>query len=89
MCLTITGYTGPDCGEEIDECETLQPCMNNGRCTDLLNDYHCQCNHQFGGKNCTVPLVGCHNHTCLNDAICIPFLQDEAQGNCDSFVIVL
>ena len=33
----------------IDECE-LEPCQNNGNCTDKINDYDCKCEPGFQGK---------------------------------------
>ena len=39
---------------DIDECQLLQPCRNNGTCTDLINGYHCDCTAGFNGTNCTI-----------------------------------
>lgn len=36
---------------DIDECRP-DPCQNNGTCTDLVNDYHCDCVAGFNGTNC-------------------------------------
>lgn len=36
---------------EINECK-LNPCLNDGVCTDLLNDYECDCVPGYTGKNC-------------------------------------
>ena len=36
---------------DIDECES-RPCMNNGTCTDGLNDYTCECMAGYTGPNC-------------------------------------
>ena len=38
---------------DIDECQS-QPCENNGTCTDLVNDYQCDCIAGFNGTNCTI-----------------------------------
>eukprot|EP00057_Strongylocentrotus_purpuratus_P018374 XP_011672848.1 PREDICTED: putative protein TPRXL isoform X4 [Strongylocentrotus purpuratus] len=46
----------PSCNE-TDECAS-NPCVNNGTCVDLLNDYNCICVPGYEGKNCqnaTVP----------------------------------
>lgn len=37
---------------DIDYCAEL-PCLNNGTCIDLLNDYNCNCMDGFSGANCT------------------------------------
>lgn len=36
---------------DIDDCLPY-PCQNNGTCTDLVNDYHCNCVAGFNGRNC-------------------------------------
>lgn len=36
---------------DIDEC-LPDPCHNNGTCTDLVNNYRCNCAAGFNGTNC-------------------------------------
>ena len=36
---------------EVDYCYD-SPCLNNGTCRSLLNNYTCTCTEQFQGKNC-------------------------------------
>lgn len=36
---------------DIDDC-LPGPCRNHGTCTDLVNDYQCDCVAGFNGKNC-------------------------------------
>lgn len=36
---------------DINECFP-DPCENNGTCTDLVNEYHCDCFPGFNGTNC-------------------------------------
>lgn len=38
-------------GLDINDCQP-QPCQNNGTCTDLVNDYQCDCVAGFNGTNC-------------------------------------
>lgn len=37
---------------DIDECGT-NPCVN-GTCTDLVNDFSCNCTPGFTGKHCDI-----------------------------------
>ena len=37
---------------DTDECYP-NPCLNNGTCTDGVNDYNCTCVPGFVGKNCS------------------------------------
>lgn len=40
MC--VSGYEGVFCHINIDECAS-QPCLNNGKCVDKINSFHCEC----------------------------------------------
>ena len=37
---------------DIDDC-LVDPCVNNGTCKDLINDYSCTCVPGYTGKNCS------------------------------------
>ena len=37
---------------DTDDCYP-NPCLNNGTCTDGVNDYNCTCVPGFEGKNCS------------------------------------
>ena len=52
-CNCLAGYEGTYCEHEIDECDP-NPCVG-GICTDLVNDYSCDCANSTTDKNC-VPL---------------------------------
>ncbi len=34
-CLCEVGFTGVDCGVNINECES-QPCQNDAKCNDMV-----------------------------------------------------
>ena len=46
---------------DINECER-NPCQNNGTCTDKINNYECQCEKGYEGKDCEKGIV--HNKIC-------------------------
>jgi protein crumbs len=50
----------------------------------MIADYRCTCGDGYGGKNCSVPLIGCQQVTCLNGGTCTPWLLGESdhRGNC-------
>jgi len=56
-CFCAPGYNGTHCEHDINECapgnnNNNNPCQNNATCTDLVNDYSCECPLGFSGKQC-------------------------------------
>ncbi|XP_053376834.1 neurogenic locus notch homolog protein 1-like [Mercenaria mercenaria] len=72
ICQCRTGWTGPTCEVDIDECN-LGYCTNASTCTNSPGSFHCRCNRGFHGRQCTdlneckIPVKLCqHESTCLN-----------------------
>lgn len=62
----------------------FRPC-EHGSCNDLRAGYYCDCAPKYGGKNCSVELIGCQGpHTCSNNGTCRPYLigETEHRYNC-------
>ena len=81
-CSCYPGYEGSQCDQNIDECALYGACQHGSSCLDKVADYECVCQTfykdvRYGGKNCTVQLIGCTVHQCLNRAECIPYLLNE------------
>ena len=66
----FTGYEGKFCSTEIDECE-ISPCNNGANCTDLVNDYKCECLPGFQGKDCDINIDECASQPCQHNSTCI------------------
>lgn len=66
------------CETDIDECLKYKPCLN-GTCIDGRDNYICDCDSGWGGKNCSVKLIGCDGTPCENNGICIPYLEKEIE----------
>lgn len=49
--LSFFANSGDRCELNIDNCASL-PCLNNGECIDLVDDYQCNCQTGYIGKNC-------------------------------------
>lgn len=47
-----TGYTGPDCLFDIDECSLPITDCGQGRCKNLPGTYQCICDPGYCGYNC-------------------------------------
>jgi len=88
-CHCAEGFQGTLCETEINECNEFLPCANNATCFDLVADYSCTCQSTlsfasqvlYGGRNCSVALVGCQRNACENGATCRPVLIDERTNN--------
>lgn len=50
--LEESGWTGRDCSEDIDECETMKPCKAARNCINQPGSYKCECLENFVGQNC-------------------------------------
>lgn len=51
-CTCAPGWTDPNCGTDIDECES-NPCLH-GQCNDQINHYLCACDPGWSGTNCDI-----------------------------------
>ena len=57
QCKCRPGYTGRNCGEEINECLS-SPCENGGKCIDVVAGYNCQCPRGYYGPRCQSDVNG-------------------------------
>ena len=48
--ISLLGYTGVDCKQEVNECDS-NPCLNGGSCTDGARMYSCNCPSSFRGTS--------------------------------------
>ncbi|TMS08310.1 Neurogenic locus notch-like protein protein 1 [Larimichthys crocea] len=47
-----------------------KPCLNNGKCVDKINSFHCECPKGFSGNLCQVDIDECASTPCKNGAKC-------------------
>ena len=60
------------CDTLINKCAS-NPCLNEGKCHNLIDDYYCECLPEFGqlSKNCAYRTVNpCLISPCLNNGTC-------------------
>jgi hypothetical protein len=67
-CNCSLGFTGNHCEININDCE-VNPCENNGACTDLINGFICTCPASYVGPTCSVPYCQSSN-PCHNGGAC-------------------
>ena len=70
VCECHPGYSSVDSGlscVEINECDS-SPCVNHGRCTDVLLSYTCQCLAGYEGANCETDTAECNSSPCAHGA---------------------
>lgn len=46
------------------------PCLLGSNCTDLINDYRCDCPPGFTGKRCEIKIDLCSASPCVN-GVCV------------------
>ncbi|XP_053405671.1 protein jagged-1b-like isoform X2 [Mercenaria mercenaria] len=88
-CDCVVGYDGAQCEHNIDDCRP-DPCLNGGKCEDLVNNYTCCCPYGFTGKNCDTEILPvcqqkmppperspCFEKKCekYEDARCVPMFK--------------
>ncbi|CAL9688936.1 unnamed protein product [Knipowitschia caucasica] len=73
QCVCPSEWTGLFCHEPTDRCLS-GPCMF-GNCTNLPEEYKCDCEPGHGGKQCELELDFCENNNCSNGATCLKGLE--------------
>ncbi|WAR07598.1 FAT4-like protein [Mya arenaria] len=57
------------CMPDTEDCVPM-PCMNNGACTDLVDDLNCICPAAFSGRRCEHDTDDCVPVPCMNNGTC-------------------
>ncbi|XP_061181064.1 uncharacterized protein LOC133189681 [Saccostrea echinata] len=73
-CDCLAGYTGPYCEVQLDECAS-QPCLNGGKCTDLVDGFNCSCPQGFKNETCNVNIDDCSPNPCRNGGTCFDLVN--------------
>lgn len=48
-CVCVNGWTGEDCGENIDDCASAA-CFHGATCHDRVASFYCECPHGRTGE---------------------------------------
>lgn len=59
----------------LDDCMD-NPCAMNATCTDLVNDFRCECPPGFTGKRCHEKINLCAHNPCVN-GLCVDMLHTQ------------
>ncbi|XP_017558317.2 protein crumbs homolog 2b [Pygocentrus nattereri] len=69
-CSCTEGFGGPDCTQNISECES-NPCTGiKSHCVDGVNGYSCYCPSGYSGDDCQTRVRDCSDDPCFNNATC-------------------
>ena len=63
-CSCAPGYNGRLCEFEIDEC-SLNPCNQQGVCTDQVNSYLCECFPEYTVSHCDLVMIDKYHATTI------------------------
>lgn len=67
VCLCLPGFTGNNCQNNINYCES-EPCMNNGICAEKQGGFSCTCLPNYTGLRCENDLFNpCASNPCNNN----------------------
>ncbi|XP_029638725.1 cadherin EGF LAG seven-pass G-type receptor 1 isoform X1 [Octopus sinensis] len=55
-------------------CE-ISPCLNEGNCLDLGNNFNCLCRPGFSGAKCESDIYECESNPCQNNGVCRDFIN--------------
>ncbi|KAA3679456.1 delta [Paragonimus westermani] len=70
-CHCERGRFGKNCEYETNVCDTMQPCLNGGRCVSLGQGYQCVCPPKFTGDHCQLAVSACGALSCGNGGECL------------------
>ena len=62
--VPFTGWEGPDCTTDTDECTRNNPCQNGATCNNTLGSYNCFCAAGYSDKNCSTDIDDCEPKPC-------------------------
>ena len=68
-CTCLSGYTGPLCEVNINDCIGVN-CSGNGECIDGVNAFNCNCFHGYSGNMCKVNIDDCIGVNCSGNGNC-------------------
>nr|XP_006816435.1 PREDICTED: sushi, von Willebrand factor type A, EGF and pentraxin domain-containing protein 1-like [Saccoglossus kowalevskii] len=74
-CECPPGYSGPTCGEDVNECLQDDLCQNGGTCYNSYGGYFCDCPDGFTGLQCETNIDDCEEGPCENDATCVDLVN--------------
>ena len=64
-CKCVAGFSGSTCEYQLNEGNCLSnPCINNGSCSYVDNEYVCDCVSGFGGAHCEREINECLSNPC-------------------------
>ena len=73
-CNCLSGYTGTNCGTQINYLCSSQPCKNGGTCANGINTFSCSCTSSFTGLYCESLINPCQQSNvatiCQNNGVC-------------------
>ena len=66
MILSFSGFGGPRCELEYNECDST-PCQNGGTCVDQIDSFRCLCGRGYKGNLCQTKVRLSYFYQHLND----------------------
>ena len=80
LSIILINFSGQRCEGDIHDCLS-RPCLHGGLClerTDGVAGYECQCDGDWGGRNCEYESWSCGAQPCQNAAQCVTDYQRQS-----------
>lgn len=74
LCDCMKGTTGPNCANDVNECEKSEKlCFNGGICVNTYGSWYCDCPPGYSDPYCMTYDNKCEPNPCLNGASCLDY----------------
>lgn len=75
-CQCPSGWTGPNCEHDHDECQASSGLCGHGICVNSPGSFKCYCEPGYTGLLCDLDVDECLSHPCRNNATCLNKVND-------------
>uniref|UniRef100_A0A8C3V1P8 Neurogenic locus notch homolog protein 1 n=1 Tax=Catharus ustulatus TaxID=91951 RepID=A0A8C3V1P8_CATUS len=76
ICTCPSGYMGPACNQDVDECSLGELPWNDATCLDQIGEFQCICMPGYEGVYCEINTDECASSPCLHNGNCLDKINE-------------